>query len=475
MRALHLKIEDSCHCTVPAFHNPHQIKRPQPKGTTVKRPAIARPAMPSSTAASSDPAQPAADTTTSTQQPGIDYWRSTADDDAAALDWRREVEKEKREKKKQEKKFIKQFGWWKGDAPYKPDRPSNLRAYKASGGYRFKMDSFAEFLQVQATLVKPRKSRSEESSDVPSASSASPQPPAAVSQPRFAPPANYDHDGTSKVPVDSKNIGGGGYNAQINDIPQSFSAETLPSPPPPPTAPEPYSAVPPPPPPPPAEYTANNPPPPPPADATYNPTISAPPVRYNPTISAPPVRYNATISAPPVRYDVPETKDQSHHDERPAKRPKISKAEAMMAKMGYVKGKGLGKNNDGITTHLEVKARKGDKRVDNSHDFDDENGKTVKSQQVFDILGGHITKRKEPEQFGQESKVIVTWGCVDDVDWTTDAEQNDGGIRQVMGQTFDDKFGAVERIYVNLGGNNNTVYIKFTSELSALNVRSSLQ
>jgi hypothetical protein len=38
-------------------------------------------------------------------------------------------------------------------------------------------------------------------------------------------------------------------------------------------------------------------------------------------------------------------------EERPAKRPKLSKAEAMMVKMRYVKGQGLGKDSDGVTTH----------------------------------------------------------------------------------------------------------------------------
>lgn len=110
-----------------------------------------------------------------------------------------------------------------------------------------------------------------------------------------------------------------------------------------------------------------------------------------------------------------------------------------MAKMGYKKGEGLGKNSDGITTHLEVKARKGDKRIADTYD---EYDKVMKGQQVFDILGGHTNKQKEPDRFGQESKVIVAWGCVDGIDWTTDAARDDGGVRQEMGQTFDDKVSA---------------------------------
>ena len=149
----------------------------------------------------------------------------------------------------------------------------------------------------------------------------------------------------------------------------------------------------------------------------------------------------------------------------------MSKAEAMMAKMGYKKGEGLGKNNDGVTTALLVKPRKQQTAKKDqaamSDDFDDKSMQ-IKSQQVWDILGGTIAKRKEPDRFGDASKVVVAWGCIDGVDWTIDADRNDGGIRQELGQTFDEKFGRIERIVVNQTP-NAPVYIKFASDLSALN------
>lgn len=426
-------IGDLCHTT--AFHNPHHIRRPQAKGATVKRPAVVRPHI-MSAVASSDPAPALAASTG--HQPGLDYWRSTADDDAAALDYKREMDRQQREKKKQEKKFAKQFGWWKGEAPYKADRPSNLRAYRASGAYRFKLDSFTDFVQAQASPVRSRKPSSEASPDVRSTSSATPDPVSTASKPQFAPPASYDQDRTSDLPQEADAQNEDDPHARRMFLSQPSIANAHPPPPSAAAAPAPYAAVPPPP-PPPTEVLANIPPPPPPAPAPYNPTISAPPVRYNPTISAPPVRYeHATISAPPVRYDIPEQADEPPQ-ERPAKRAKLSKAEAMMAKMGYKKGEGLGKNSDGITTHLEVKARKADKRVADVSDEYDENGKVIKSQQVFDIMGGHTIKQKEPDKFGQESKVIVAWGCMDGIDWSTDADRDDGGVRQEMGQTFDEK------------------------------------
>jgi splicing factor 45 len=129
-------------------------------------------------------------------------------------------------------------------------------------------------------------------------------------------------------------------------------------------------------------------------------------------------------------------------DERPAKRPKLSKAEAMMAKMGYVKGQGLGKDGDGVTTPLEVKIRKGQppgRKVATNDDDYLESSKNVKSQQVYDILGGVSTKRKEPDRFGEVSKVVIAWGCVNGVDLAADADLDDGGIKQEMGQVFSQK------------------------------------
>lgn len=83
--------------------------------------------------------------------------------------------------------------------------------------------------------------------------------------------------------------------------------------------------------------------------------------------------------------------------------------------------------------------------------------------------------------------MVVTWGCVDGVDWAKNAERDDGGIRQDMGEVFSTKvcimtrracenaltisqFGPVERLQVNESNAEGVVYIHFKSVLSALNV-----
>ncbi|KAF2625457.1 hypothetical protein BU25DRAFT_412507 [Macroventuria anomochaeta] len=416
------------------------------------------PAVSSSTSNSSDPVPAPA---SKTEQHGIDWYRSTADDDAAILEERRQRQYEEAQRKKQMKKFQKQFGYWNPTAPHKPERWSNLKAYRASGGYRRKQEGFNDFLRSAARQSERSREESEGSNasrPMSSSGSTSP-PPSFATKPTFAPPASYDQPTTSEQDDEDP------YARRMRLSQQQSSAA-----PPPPSEPQPRSF-----PPPPTVSDDVSPPPPPPPPPV--PTAGAPgtmrssSIYDNATISAPPVRYaNATISAPPVRFEQPPTQpsnDEPEYSERPAKRPKISKAEAMMAKMGYVKGQGLGKNNDGVTTHLEVKIRKPAPGGQSSI-FDDGEGNKVKSAQVWDVRGGE-RKKDEPGKFGEESPVVVTWGCVEGVDWRENAERDDGGIRQDMGEVFSTKFGPVERLQVDESNADGVVYIHFKSVLSALN------
>ncbi|KAF2833629.1 hypothetical protein CC86DRAFT_365475 [Ophiobolus disseminans] len=378
-----------------------------------------------------------APTAATTQQHGIDYYRSTADDDAAILDERRQRQYDERQRKKDMKKFHKQFGYWNPQAPHKPERYSNLKAYRASGGYTRKKDDFNAFLRQAAQVARSREA-SEAANISQPASSSSPQPTVPEApKAAFAPPASYDSEPTD--------IEGAEAYARRVQIPQQ---QHVPAPP----APTDFAASP-----------LSPPPPPPPTHVA--------PTHRSATISAPPVRYaNATISAPPVRFehaDLPMgDANEPASDERPAKRPKIlSKAEAMMAKMGYVKGQGLGKNSDGVVTHLEVKMRKAPQK---GSVLDDEGGK-VKSQTVWDVKGGLRNQKDEPSKFGAESTVVVAWGCVDGIDWHDNATRDDGGIRQDMGEVFSAKFGPVQQVQIDEANEDGVVYVKFESVMSALN------
>tara|TARA_R110002003_G_scaffold52_21_gene4521 strand:+ start:24973 stop:26406 length:1434 start_codon:yes stop_codon:yes gene_type:complete len=443
------------------------IKRPQPKKAM---PVVKRPPVPAVTvsASASVPA------TSTAQQHGIDYYRSTADDDAAILEDRRQRQYEERQRKKDMKKFQKQFGYWNPMAPHKPERYSNLKAYRASGGYTRKKEDFNAFLRKAATQERSREASDESSASHPASSSSQPQTSAAPKL-SFAPPASY---GAPSADASAAEESGEVAYARRMRLAQQQHVPSTPPPPPPNAEPQANARS--------ADSTQAPPPPPP-------PVLSGSSAYSGATISAPPVRYhNATISAPPVRYERPDVPmgdvDEPAYEERPVKRPritkaepKITKAEAMMAKMGYVKGQGLGKNNDGVVTHLEVKKRKVGK---GGNTIDDEGGKG-RSQQVWDVRGGHRNQNDEPGQFGEESCVVVTWGCVEGIDWDENAQRNDGGIRQDMGQVFSAKvcqpnllrksqtkalqFGTVEHIQIDESNKDGVVYVKFESVMSALN------
>ena len=388
--------------------------------------------MPTTRPQSSSSAGPS---TTSTQQHGIEYYLSTADDDAAIIEERRQRNYEEKQRKKEQKKFTRQYGQWNPQAPHKPNTPSNLAAYRASGGYQRKKEGFSAFLRgASAQQKSPDESEASNSPRPLSSASSKPAAPDLGNKPReqseasansrpvspssakppalagklFAPPTSYNE--SSPAPA-AEQSGEDAYARRIRLLQQEANVV-----PPPPAHEPPHIQAPPPPP--------------------------APPTYQGATISAPPVLYaHATISAPPVRYERPDlqmqdTGTESIEDERPAKRVKtISKAEKMMAKMGYKKGQGLGKNNDGVIQHLEVKMRKAPQ---GGTIFDDDNGK-VKSQQVWDVRGGERAQKDEPGKFGEESSVVVTWGCVDGVDWSANADRDDGGIRQEMGEAFSNK------------------------------------
>jgi splicing factor 45 len=374
--------------------------------------------MPTVTASTTD----AAPATTTTQQHGIDYYRSTVDDDASILEERRQRQYDERQRKKDMKKFHKQFGYWNPLAPHKPERYSNLKAYRASGGYTRKKEDFNAFLRQAAQTSKSREASEASDASRPASSSHAQPPAAGPAKPSLAPPASYD---PATAPADEQSDENSYARrlrlSQQQNVPPSHPVSELQRQGPPSPSVSDY------PPPPPSEF-AQAPPPPPTSQTVYqSATISAPPVRY----------HNATISAPPVRYEQPDVPmgdaDEPSYEERPAKRPKISKAEAMMAKMGYVKGQGLGKNNDGVVTHLEVKMRKAPNKQST---LDDGEGGKVKSQQVWDVRGGLRNQKEEAGKFGEESTVVVTWGCVEGVDWDENANRNDGGIRQDMGEAF---------------------------------------
>nr|OQO22661.1 hypothetical protein B0A51_11526 [Rachicladosporium sp. CCFEE 5018] len=185
------------------------------------------------------------------------------------------------------------------------------------------------------------------------------------------------------------------------------------------------------------------PPPPPPEDPTGS-SISRGPVLYTSQSQAPPAEAAPRSKAP----------GQAGFGAR------------MMAKMGWEKGQGLGAKGEGITTALVAQAEKRKKRADAS------GGGWAQPRNMGKIVGG---KRKAVEKlgdddgaFGAMSYVVKLTGMLEglDVDW----EMSENNLMQEIGEEFGGKYGSIERVFIwrEAQGGKDEVFVKFTSQLSAL-------
>lgn len=163
-------------------------------------------------------------------------------------------------------------------------------------------------------------------------------------------------------------------------------------------------------------------------------------------------------------------------------------AERLMSKYGWSKGLGLGASGSGIVNPLRVQVEKQKKKPDS------EGGGFVGPGGRGKIIGG---KKKgghdaEPEdgRFGVMSEVVVLRGMVDGMDLDAEMEgAGDGGLMQEIGEECGNKvsitrrsthflrncsqrqYGRVERVFIDRSDASKApVFVKFTSQLSALRV-----
>jgi len=206
----------------------------------------------------------------------------------------------------------------------------------------------------------------------------------------------------------------------------------------------------------------------------------------------PPKPPTAQISRGPVRYSLPEADpdlpsneaelqkmevDEEDQAEEPkSRRPGQAKfAERLMAKYGWSKGQGLGKEGTGVTSALYAKA---DKRKKKS---DAEGGGYVQPTQIGRILGGtksKLGKEVEEGKFGSMSEVIRLEGMLHGMDIQAEMMREDGNIMQEIGEECGDKYGNVERVYIHSNTDNERgplVLVHFTSQLSALRAVNALE
>ncbi|KAJ8059904.1 hypothetical protein OCU04_011527 [Sclerotinia nivalis] len=201
--------------------------------------------------------------------------------------------------------------------------------------------------------------------------------------------------------------------------------------------------------------------------------ISRAPVRYN----LPPAPSELPASEAELDRALADQRDDEDEAEPDEDAPKSLRpgqkgfAERLMSKYGWSKGSGLGADGSGMITPLQVKLDKRKKKSDaEGGGFRDSGGRGK-------IIGGKkIVKEEETGRFGPMSEVIVLRGMVDNMDLDEEVEgSGDGGIMQEIGDECGEKYGRVERVYIDRQGAPAKVFVKFTNQLSALRAVNALE
>ncbi|KAL9081963.1 MAG: hypothetical protein Q9159_006860 [Coniocarpon cinnabarinum] len=417
-------------------------------------------------------------------KPTLQDWMDTMpeDEDAAAAyaaskqqarGGGRQARKRKREKEKAARAVEEaELTHWKGI--YDPSKPNRYQLYKGSDEFYDMVDEWKAFLQSRTMALGKTRQAKRESTQRRSAFA----PQTGMS---FAPPTVYDEDDKKKLDDDDEepyeppspsvtlqegaradHVGAQDANGVDNAMQQS--------PPAPAPAPAPHVD----------EDMEDYEPPPPPPPAAIPGSISRVPVHYN-IPQPPPATAPGSISREAVRYeDVPATSDDRPMEDEPpneeipqpsTKRPgQKDFAKRMLAKMGWQEGSGLGAQGTGIATPLSVQL---DKRLKKSSS---EGGGFVGPPGKGRIVGGKLSKegkaaeklaKEEAERLGELSEVLVLDNMLAGHDIETVLTELN--FYQALGDECGEKFGRVERIFVQREGEERgRVFVKFTERLSAM-------
>lgn len=225
------------------------------------------------------------------------------------------------------------------------------------------------------------------------------------------------------------------------------------------------------------------------------PTISRAPVRYN--LPPPPSELPASEaelaialenetceSANAIAEDEEDESQDQEQDQGSAARSlrpgQQGFAERLMSKYGWSKGSGLGAHESGIINPLRVQLEKQKKKPDS------EGGGFV-GPRTGTIVGGQKSKKNNANtagasgaagKFGAMSEVVMLRGMVDgmdlDAEMTAEGEDGSGGLMQEIGEECGEKYGRVARVFIDRNSSDSArapVFVKFTSQLSALRVR----
>lgn len=226
-------------------------------------------------------------------------------------------------------------------------------------------------------------------------------------------------------------------------------------------------------------------PPPPPSEPTPAGVISRAPVRYNlppapEDIPASEAELEETLAAEEGDEPPPEDNADAPRSLRPGQK---GFAERLLSKYGWSKGRGLGADESGIVNPLRVQLEKRKKKPDS------EGGGFADPKGVGKIIGGKRNNTGKEGKFGDMSEVILLKGMVDGMD--LDEEVGDGNLMQEIGEECGEKvrfglllstakltmhkYGRVERVFIDRSSEQAKVFVKFTSQLSALRAVNALE
>ncbi|MCJ1298612.1 hypothetical protein MMC08_001402 [Hypocenomyce scalaris] len=448
-------------------------KRPQLSAQKPKlKPSSTKPGPPASRAS---PQVAGQESPSSAARPAIKHsladWTATGDNDDVngfyGGEKRQRGGRKKRKKNKDESHVAQNW-----DDIYDPSRPNNYEEYKHSDEKLLEVREWKDRLYAHR-IARRSSSRADSEEEERSRSRINTQfAPPSMS---FAPPPSFDNARPSpeKLPTTSIPDDPTGEDAYARRMRLSYQRQPQ----------QPYS------PPVPGKLGASPSPHSPPSSLQLQKT-SPPPTRESahptaPTISRAPVRYNL----PPAPAELPKSEaelemalrvedrgeEEPESDDIPRSlRPgQRGFAERLMSKYGWTKGSGLGASGSGIVNPLRVQVEKQKKKPDS------EGGGFVGPGGRGKIIGGKKggTTAAEGGKFGAMSEVIILEGMVDGMDLNAELESaGDGGLMQEIGEECGEKYGRVERVFIDRSSPTNApVFIKFTNQLSALRAVNALE
>ncbi|KXJ90801.1 hypothetical protein Micbo1qcDRAFT_195677 [Microdochium bolleyi] len=452
------------------FQPLHQIRRPQQKtqkpkafpkapgtatnaSTASAAPSNASVAPPIGDSSVTSDTAPPAPTATTTQKPTLADWQATQEEDEWVYGTGDKRPRGGRRKKK--------GGRGRGDdAPaetnwdeiYDPSRPTNVEEYLRSDERVREVQEWKALLyrHRRQQQQQRRRSRSKSWSSDEEMEDSRPQRLYNFAPPPMSPP-------TASIPDD--NTGGDAYMRRLA-MSQNTAAPPLPTetqPPPPPSSSS--SSLP----PHPSSLPLQ-----PPGDPA---TISRAPVRYTPSEQPPPPPQQRGEQDPDaMETDGPPTTDENGEEQPRSSRPgQKGFAARLMAKYGWSKGQGLGAESSGIVQPIRVQVEKRKKNEDSgSSTPGGARGKIIAPKRAASAAqqqsSSSASASAPDSKFGRTSNVIVLRSMLEGMaDLQSEIED---GLGQEIGEECGDKYGRVERLYIDIEGKR--VYIKFTDGVSAL-------